>query len=715
MNDAKKYIFFRIYLVYVLTLVFALLIIGKIFQIQVVQGKEWREISVEKNFGWVDIKAKRGNIISADGLTICQTRPNYDIFMDPLSDGISDTLFLNNIKALGDSLQKHFGLNSREFVSKIKGIRQKTAPINRHYPIVKEISWEEYMLIRSFPIFNKGRLRGGLISYENYVTDYPYGTLAKRTIGNANEKKSMKFGINGCYDSELTGTVGKQYVQRVRGTGWYPVSAHNAKRIEPQNGYDIITTINVRMQDIVENELKNRIIKHKADSACVVLMDVKTGHIKAIANLKQLSDGRIVEEYNYAVSSLFDPGSTMKLPILMAAFEDGHIKINDTIDCENGKVKMYDKTYEDVRKGGYGKISVKDIFKESSNVGVVKIVEKYYNARKGQSNTELEKTRQKLVNKLYDMGLNQKVNTEIEHEPFPVIRNSGFSHLSLLQMSIGYEISMTPLQMLTFYNAVANDGKMVKPMFVTEIRDGSKVVKKLKPTVLKKQIASKRTISFANEILQAVVKEGTGKSIRNTVGYEIAGKTGTAKLLHPKLGYNHNQYYISSFAGYFPVEQPKYSIIVIIFNPSEGGYYGGAVAAPVVKEIADKIIAMEIGIRSETDIECANNPFIPCIKGKQNDVERVWTELGYNAVIENPNAQWITMQKNEDISIFKHQEIEIGVMPDVIGMSIKDAVVVLENLGVKVKFNGIGNVIKQSVNPGEPIFKDKLIRLELSI
>jgi len=717
MKDKKKIILIRLYMVYFATLLFAFVIIGRIIYLQFVIGAELRTYSEQRNYSWNEIDARRGTIYSADGVILCQAIPFYDVFMDPLAQGLPKQVLLDNINALGDSLQKHFGLNKNQFVKTIRGIREGSLPANMHYPVVKNITWQQNEKIKTFPIFNRGRNRGGFINYEIFKTYYPHGSLARRTIGEHDAEREIFYGLNSRYNDELSGTPGQYYAQRIKGVQGYPMHSGSTKIIEPKEGYNIVSTINFLIQDITDYELRKKLIAHEAKSGCAIIMEVETGHIKAIANLRNLGNGNFTEDNNYAVSHLADPGSTMKLAALMVAFEDGHIKIDDTVNCRNGHIRLYKKDYNDERIGGHGRISVKDIFKESSNVGMVTLIEKYYNYAGNKPLREKEVQRRVFTDGLYRLGLNQRVNTEIENEPHPQIKKENFSDISLLQMAIGYEMLMTPLQILTFYNAVANNGKMVKPMFVKEIREGTRTIKKIKPTVLQERIAKPETIAFAKEIMEAVVKEGTGRSIRNTRNYAIAGKTGTAKINHPKYGFNHNDFYNSYFAGYFPADEPKYSAIVVINKPNKekGGIFGGLLAAPVVKEVADVIYAMELGIKQEEDVEATPHNSFPVKNGYQKDLEVIFNTFNKHFVSQNPNTEWVYSDNKNRIIELKTKEIEEGRTPNVAGMSLRDALALLENIGFKVVFEGIGVVKKQSVKAGEEFNKGQIIKLTLSL
>ncbi|MDD3877920.1 MAG: penicillin-binding protein [Bacteroidales bacterium] len=710
-KDIKKEIMARTYLIYGFTLVFAVLIVGKLLHIHLVKGSKWRSYSKEINFGINIIKAERGNIFSSDGMIFCQSKPIYDIYWDPLAEGLPDSIFNRDINELGQKLETHFGIEKNKFISDARKIRNHEIR-NRYYRIKKGISWSEYEMMKSFPIFERGNINGGFIENKKIVTDFPYNTLARRIIGDVDEEKGICFGLNCTYNEELRGSYGMQEVKRIKDIEWYPVSSDSNKRIEPKRGYDLVTTINLKYQDFTENELKKMLIENNADSGCVIVMEVATGQIKAITNLKKTAENEYIESDNYAVSFLIEPGSTMKLAALMVALEDGYINSTDTINCSGnlggGRTLIQGHIYEDVHKGGYGKLSIKDIFKYSSNVGVTTIIEEHYNKTNEQ--------REKFANGLRDLGIYQRVNTEIQNEPHPVIKNSEFSLISVLQMSIGYEIQMTPLQILTFFNAVANNGVMVKPMFASEIKEGRNTVRRFETEILKRKVASAETISLMREMLEAVVAEGSGKSINNTVHYKIAGKTGTAQRPDGARGYEGSTLFTSSFAGYFPADNPRYSAIAVLYtDKSKGGHFGGAIAAPIIKQIADRIYASEIGIDVEKFIEGYNQMPMSLRKGYTDDIKKLLNYFGYNFIDEAPTAQWVNEVINDRIISLNEAIIEDFITPDVSGMTLKDALFLLENMGFQVSFSGNGIVRSQLPNSGTSYKRGDIINLTLSI
>ncbi|MCK4639399.1 MAG: penicillin-binding protein 2, partial [Bacteroidales bacterium] len=425
------------------------------------------------------------------------------------------------------------------------------------------------------------------------IRKMPFKELAKRTIGYENKKENLFVGLEGAYSEYLEGKKGKQLRQRICNGDWKPIQDEN--EIEPQNGKDIITTIDINIQDVAENALLEHLKEHKAFQGCAILMEVETGYIKAIANLQyDSSDNKYKESYNYAFAENVEPGSTFKLASMIAVIEDRKVNLSDTIDTGDGWIVYYNRTMRDAYKIRDGKITCREAFEKSSNVGVSMIIWDAY-----------KKNPEKFVEHLYDMSLNKPLGIEFQGEGHPFIKHPKDKKIwygtTLPWMSVGYEISLTPLQILTFYNAVANGGKMVKPMFVKEIRQTGKTIKTFKPVVINKSICSKRTIDTVQSLLEGVVERGTAKSLNNSI-YKIAGKTGTAQIANKNKGYNKG-FYNASFVGYFPADDPKYSCIVVVNKPSGGKYYGSSVAAPVFKEIADKVYATQLDIHQQNEEE----------------------------------------------------------------------------------------------------------------
>jgi cell division protein FtsI (penicillin-binding protein 3) len=505
-------------------------------------------------------------------------------------------------------------------------------------------------------------------------------------------KGGAKVGIEGAYDSDLKGERGVGLMQRIAGNYWRPVK--DANTVEPRNGYDILTTIDVNFQDVAYHALYTQLSKHSASHGTAVLMEVKTGDVKAIVNLKQDSYGFYGERYNYAVGERTEPGSTFKLPSLMVALEDGYIDLNDSIDTGNGKVYFHDHLIRDSHEGGYGKITVKKIFEVSSNVGMSKIITRYYTGNE-----------ERFVKGLKRMGLTEKLDIEIKGERKPYIKfpnDTLWSGISLPQMSYGYEVEQTPLQILSFYNAVANDGKMMKPRFVKAVADHGDIVREIKPEVINPSICSKTTIDKAKIMLKGVVEEGTAQNLKNS-NYKIAGKTGTCQIANTKYGYRskNKMSYQASFVGYFPADNPIYSCIVVVNAPTSGVYYGNTVAGQVFKEIADKVYSTQIDLYgNDTYVENKSLNIPYSRKGYKKDLETILNELNIPYEETGVNSDWVATEKQDSAIQFYNRYIKDNVVPNVKGMGAKDALFVLENLGLNVIIEGRGVVGEQSLPSG---------------
>ncbi len=682
---------------------FAIIIIFQTFKLQVWEGEKWRakEEALTRNFR--EIEAVRGNIYAADESLLATSIPKYEVRFDANTDALKDAYFNENVDSLAYQLSQLFPEKTRqEYLTELKMARVKG---KRYHLIRRNVKFTELKILKEFPIFRKGKFKGGFISVQQNKRVRPFKILAARTIGYEREG-SKPVGLEGAYSKELSGIKGEMQMQKIAGGIWMPISEESGR--EPEDGSDIYTTIDVNIQDVAEHALLNQLETHKADHGCVALMEVSTGDIKAIANLKRNKNGTYYESYNYVVGESTEPGSTFKLASLMAAFEDGYLDLDDMVDTENGTTKFYDLTMRDSHHGGYGKISIKESFVKSSNVGISKEINRVYSAKP-----------QEFVDRLYKMDLNKKLGIEIAGEGAPLIKSTDdeyWSGVSIPMMSIGYEVQMTPLQILTFYNAIANDGKMVKPRFVTEVRQSGKLMKQYDTEVINNSICSKKTIKMAKEMLEGVVEKGTGKNLKNSM-YKIAGKTGTAQIANAKYGYKYDSKvsHQASFVGYFPADNPKYTCIVVVNAPTQNVYYGNLVAGPIFKEVADKVYANSIQIHDELGTkEHLAISRIPYAKdGYYNDLSKVYSTLDIKTSKEGVNPKWARVVTGEkEVKIYKKKIAPIYV-PDVTGMSIKDALYILENQGLSVQFIGNGVVKKQSISPGEKIIKGEKIILEL--
>ncbi len=667
----KKSILNRLYVVAVLMMLFFVVIVFRVFNLQYVEGDKYRKLSLEKTEKNFTVYANKGNVYAADGNLLATSMSKYTIRMDVVA--VNSDVFEKNIRFLSESLSNLLGKSASYYQNRLREAKKRK---NRYLLIARNIGYNDYMKMKSFPIFKLGVYRGGFIAEQKTVRVHPIGKIAERTIGYDNNRGGA--GIEGAFADYMQGENGSRLKQRIAKGQWKPINDVNEK--EPVDGSDVITTIDVNVQDITHHALLRQLEYFEADHGCAVVMEVSTGEIKAISNLGRTSDGKYFEKRNYAVWESHEPGSTFKLASLMVALDDKVVDTSYVVDCEKGKIFINNRKVEDSKKGGFGKISLARVFEVSSNVGIVKTIQKHYDKRP-----------KRFTNKIKSFGLDQLTGVKIKGEGKPYIPNpseKSWSPISLEWMAWGYGIHLTPLQTLAFYNAVANDGKLVKPYFVKELRVGGKVEKSFTTEVLKEKIASQVTLNKVRRVMENVVKKGTAKNVYSP-NFSMAGKTGTAKKWIPKYkdekgktvyGHYSNKKYVASFAGFFPAKKPKYSCIVVVHSPKkEKGYYGATVAAPVFKEIAQKIYT--------------TNPI---------DNQLVSDKIEYASLDKNYQNYYQKLRKYKTI------------MPKVLGMSGMDAIALLENMGLKVKFSGMGKVTEQSINNGIKVKKGSTVYLKLS-
>ncbi len=696
-------IIWRSGIVYIAIILAVLAILARVVIIQFVEGQKWAALGEKYIYKTDAVPGNRGDILDTEDRVLASSVPFYNIYMDTRSSGMEAGTWTRGIEGLSTGLSETVGLKSAAAWK--RDLTQARLKGNRYYLIKRSVNHRELKELQALPIFKEGRYKGGMIAEVESKRELPHESLASRTIGNLNKGASGNVvGLEGAYDTELTGVNGSILKQRLTGGAWMPV--HDENYIEPRDGNDIITTIDIELQDVAESALLTQLSRHGAHHGTTILMEVKTGDIKAISNLELGADGAYHESYNYAVGESTEPGSTFKLPAFMVALEDGVISLEDSIATGDGTVRYYDKTIRDSHRGGYGTITARTVFEKSSNVGTAMIINENYKGRPGD-----------FVDRLYRMGLNDKVGIEIKGEGSPLIRYPGdkyWSGISLPMMSHGYEVQQTPLQILTFYNAVANDGRMMKPRLVKEIRYHGQQVEEFSPRVLKSSICSKATIEKAHELLEGVVERGTATNLRNDT-YKIAGKTGTAQIANDKYGYKQDGRvsYQASFVGYFPADNPVYSCIVVVNAPTNSIYYGNLVAGPVFKEIADKVYSTGFYKTAEQVAPKDNSPLV--LKGYGNDTYKALAELGLKTGRLMTESEWISLPRRSDTLIFKEQTLIENLVPDATGMGLRDALYLLENRGLKVRASGRGRVIKQSIMPGTRIRKGDVIELEMKM
>jgi cell division protein FtsI (penicillin-binding protein 3) len=699
----KKEILFRAGLVYVGFLLFGIAIIARILFIQMVEGDKLRKKTKELTLKNFTIDPARGDILATDGRLLATSIPSYEIRMDMRARGLTDEAFKDNIDSLSLCLSKLFKDKTKSTYRNnlLKAYRDG----DQYYLIKRKVDYVTLKKLKQFPLFRLGRNKSGLVEEQENVRFLPNYSLASRTIGYISKGTSY-VGIEGSFNEYLKGTQGIRFMQRLSGGAWMPVYDNN--EVDPKDGYDITTTIDINLQDVAESALRKQLGKSNAHHGCAILMEVETGEIKAIANLGKDKSGAYTEILNYAISECTEPGSTFKLASMIAAFEDGYIQMDDTVDTRHGSIKYHGEELKDSHEKGYGKISVKRAFELSSNVGISYLINKYY-----------EKKPRQFVDRLYAMKLNNSLNLDIKGEGKPEIKYPGdktWSGISLPWMSIGYETRLAPIHTLTFYNAIANNGKMIKPHFVKEITYHGKKIKEFGTDVIESSICSNATLKKVREMLEGVVDSGTAKNLKNK-NYKIAGKTGTAQIAKLKNGYKKDGVtaYQASFVGYFPADNPKYTCIVVINSPSNSVYYGNLVAGPVFKEIADKVYATSLNMQPALKVgsQMADIPFTKT--GLKPELDYILNKLDIEVVDNNIKSDWVSTKK-EDLKIkYNNRTIIKNLVPNVVDMGLRDAMFLLENAGLRVIVRGSGKVVHQSITPGVRVKHGDYIVLDMSL
>ena len=696
----KTDILLRVRIAYLAVALFTIAAVYRLVIIQYVESEQWKGLGQTNGLKVMKINATRGNIYADDGSLLATSLPFYKVAFDPSL--ATHDLFDSQIDSLAYLLSHHFkNLSPRQYKAKIDQQRK----IGRRYMVINQnlIDFQEKKKMERWPIFRKGRLSGGIIFEKVEKRFLPFSQLGGRTIGTVNGEDRGVVGLEYSFNKELSGRDGEALYQKMVGGGWKPV--YDGTELRPIEGMDIQTTINVNIQDIAENALLEALEKNQADYGSVVVMEVNTGQIKAISNLSRNLKGTYYESYNYAVGSQGsrEPGSTFKLASMIALLEDSQLQLHDSIDTGNGSFKFFNETMKDHKKGGYGTLSIQEAFEKSSNIGIAKLIQNHFG-----------KNPQKFIDQLRAMGLYEPLAFQMYGEGASYIKSpkdSTWSGTSLPWMSHGYELKMTPLHTLTLFNSIANEGKMVQPIIVKYIKRADQVIQEFEAKILKEKICSESTLRDVKIMLQGVVERGTAQNIY-TPKYNIAGKTGTAKNV--KNGLYTNEYY-TSFVGYFPAEKPKYSCIVVIDKPKGYQIYGGDVSAPVFRKIADKIYSNEIELQDVEPIEDLRMVGIfPLIKsGNQRDLIQISNKLGISNHSEAPNAEWVKTQIVNNSVLWKENNLTPQQVPNVVGMTLKDAYFVLENAGLKVQTQGFGRVKTQSIAPNSKLRSNQKIELKL--
>lgn len=678
-------------------MLFAIGVMVKTGHIQTIEGEKWAKMGEQISFDYKRVKATRGNIYSDNGSLLATSLPFYKVAFDATLP--KEEVFKEGIDSLSFLLARFYKDKSS---TDYKRMLQDARAAGKQYIILnrKQIDYQDKKTMGDWPIFREGRLGGGVIFEKMDVRYRPFSNLSRRTIGFVNENEKGA-GLEFSFDDELDGQDGYAYYQKIAGGIWKPIfDANNVKAID---GLDIQTTLDINLQDVAETALHKAMMQHNADDGLVIVMEVETGEVKAVSNLSSDGNGGFYEKFNFATAGSFEPGSTFKLVTMIALLEDSDVELSDSIDTGNGEFTFYKSKVRDHEEGGLGTITVRQAFEHSSNVAMAKLVDKNFGKRP-----------QKFIDHVDRLKLNKPLGIQIAGEPMPKFKRPGergWSGISLPWMAYGYGIENTPLHTLTLYNAVANNGKMIKPIFVTEIRKADEIEEEFETETIVGKICSDKTLKKLKLMLEGVVQDGTAKNIKNS-HYRIAGKTGTAQILENG---KYTKKYITSFVGYFPAHAPKYSAMVLIKNPRGWYQYGSNVAAPVFKEIADNIYARDINLHFAMEKKRFSEPGVfPVIKaGNHEELTMLCNELGVSnhSLTEE---EWVRATKSGSAVNWKKNTVGQNIVPDVSGMTFRDAIYLLEKSGLSVSYQGKGRVAEQSLTPGTRISKGSRIYIRLN-
>lgn len=695
--NIKKSILIRVRLAFLAVVVFAVCVGAKIGHIQFVEGEKWIRMGNDISFDYKKVKATRGNIYSDNGSLLATSLPFYKVAIDPTL--VKDETFKQGIDSLAFLLSRHYkDRSATDYKRMIRDARET----GKQYLVInrKQINYQTKKEMSHWPIFREGRLRGGVLFEKMEVRYRPFSHLSRRTIGFVNENGNGA-GLEYSFEKSLGGQDGEALFQKIAGGTWKPVfDANNIKSID---GLDIQTTLDINLQDVAETALYDAMKSHDADEGTVVVMEVKSGEIKAISNLSSDGNGDYVEKFNHAVGGSFEPGSTYKLVTMMALLEDTNMKLSDSIATGRGKFNFYNETVRDHDEDGYGTITVQQAFEVSSNIAMAKLADKHFGLKP-----------QKFVDYADKLKLSKPLGLQITGESSPKIirpKDKDWSGITLPWMAYGYGFEMSPMHTLALYNAIANDGTMIKPIIVKRIQKADEVIEEFEAEVLSSKICSGSTLEQLKLLLEGVVDRGTAKNLKNA-HYRIAGKTGTAQILENG---RYAKKYLTSFVGYFPAHAPKYTAIVLIKNPRGIFQYGNSVAGPVFKRIADNIYSRDLQLHMAMEKKQVLEPGVfPIIRaGKQDELTMLCNELGISNHT-NTDEEWIKAVRNGNAVSWRRNPIVKGLVPDVDGMTLRDAIYLLEKSGLHVSTRGKGRVTQQSISPGVRISRGARIYLQLN-
>lgn len=708
--EIKKDILWRVYICFIAMMIVSIAIIGKAFYIQQVQGAYWQGISDSMHTHVEEIDADRGTIYSEDGEMLSTSVPQFDIYIDFAAEYLRNNngkVFSDNVDSLSICLSNLFkDKTAAEYKSLLKkGYRSK----NRYFSLMKKVNFEQYQQMKNFPLIRLGRNKSGFIAETKNIRLNPYQMLAFRTIG-LERQNSQKIGLEQSYDTTLKGTTGKRLVRYIAGGVPVPVNENEDFDIEPKNGNDVITTLDTHIQEVAENALMKIVSDNEAMYGCAVVMETETGKIKAIANLGRRPDGTYWEDYNYAMRAT-EPGSTIKLATLLSVLDNGAVNVNDMVEVGSaGHAFVGVRDVNDAERAPKPIMSVKECFAHSSNVGMSKIAYKSFASQPDKFLKYLH---------TYHMDSITGIDLKGEGKPIlPKISRSNEGLHAMVTMSFGYAIQVTPLQTLTLYNAVANNGRMMKPYLVSSIQSNGAVIQHFEPVVLRDSICKPSTIKAAQESMHMVTTEGTAKAVFKDFPFPVAGKTGTAHVADGTYGYDDGVYQ-ASFVGYFPANKPKYTCIVVVkTKPFSALHFGGQLAAPVFKEIALRLMTTDVRNADSTAkflIAKRKDSVNYMYAGMQDDIKYTMQKIGLHyADSSRSNDGYAKVYRGNAQPVVVSAAMPKKNMPSLNGLGLKDALYICENMGLKVRVNGMGKVISQSVNAGTVINKGQTVTIELN-
>ncbi|MCW3128161.1 MAG: ftsI [Bacteroidetes bacterium] len=684
----------RIYIGFLFIVLLSVGILAKVAHTQIYDAHQLIAESDSLSIFTKTVLAERGNIYSQDGRLLATSLPIFDVHIDFEADGLTDEVFSNaNVDSVCMLLAAKYHDRSKDDYKADFHKHHKKG--DSYYLLKKEISLADLNEMKSWPWFRLSKNKSGLIIETKEMRDHPFGDIALRTLGiDENHDGAYSSGVELKYDKELTGEKLKKLYRKLSGGASKPL---DTKEETANSGKDIYTTIDINMQDVAEDALRKALTKHDAEHGCVILMEVKTGKIKAIANLGRRDSANYRELYNYAVGEATEPGSVMKLATAASLMEDKLADNNTPIQCGNGVLVIHDLTIRDHEAPETPVLTLKRAIEVSSNVAMAQVAKDFYVAKPAQ-----------FYDHLKAFGFTEPVKIEVGGAAKPVLADpKKWSGVSAPYIAHGYEIQITPLHTLQFYNAIANGGVMVKPTLIEKVREYNQTIDSPGTTVLNAKLLSESTVKQLRDILEGVVENGTAKNLKTTY-LKIAGKTGTAVISNH--GYKINKKYQASFVGYFPADKPEYSMIIVVNSPSQGGYYGNVVAGDIFREVADKVYSLSLDMHPSVNSGAVAENNIPEIKNaSRDDITRLLKMFDKDAPVGGDD--WMMMA---DDNGYTANDIKVDMVPDVKGMGLKDALFLLESRGLQVEFKGRGNVKGQSIDAGTKISKGQKIVLQLS-